>query len=102
MFTLKHKAGIHNKVASALSKRSNFLTIMQIHVIKFDTFKVLCEEDFFFGSIVQGVVEGNRDDYFLHDGFHFKGTHLCVPDFSLRDKFIKELQGYDTLAKTRL
>ncbi|GKE29988.1 putative reverse transcriptase domain-containing protein, partial [Tanacetum coccineum] len=34
---------------------------------------------------------GEKPDFFLHDGFLFKGNQLCIPDSSLRLQIIKEL-----------
>ncbi|GKC65563.1 putative reverse transcriptase domain-containing protein, partial [Tanacetum coccineum] len=40
-----------------------------------------------------GVQAGEKPDFFLHDGFLFKGNQLCIPDLSLRLQIIKELHG---------
>lgn len=44
MCTLKHKVGVHKRVANTLSKRLIFLTTMQIQVIGFNIFKDLYDE----------------------------------------------------------
>ncbi|GKA06502.1 putative nucleotidyltransferase, ribonuclease H [Tanacetum coccineum] len=62
-FVVKHKTGVSNRAADALSRRSGLL----------------------------GVQAGEKPDFFLHDGFLFKGNQLCIPDSSLR---LKEVDRY--------
>lgn len=80
-FTIRHKAGIQNKVADALSRKSSFLTEMRVEIAGFDTFKELYLDDKFFGPIFQAI---------LQDGFLFKGLQLCIPECSLREKIVAE------------
>ncbi|GKB01755.1 putative nucleotidyltransferase, ribonuclease H [Tanacetum coccineum] len=40
-----------------------------------------------------GLLAGEKPDFFLHDGFLFKGNQLCIPDSSLCLQIIKELHS---------
>nr|GEV25963.1 putative reverse transcriptase domain-containing protein [Tanacetum cinerariifolium] len=55
-----------------------------------DTFKEMYTEDSYFGPVMQEVLNGQRCDYQLQDGFLFKGTRLCIPDCSSREKVVAE------------
>nr|GEW03622.1 putative reverse transcriptase domain-containing protein [Tanacetum cinerariifolium] len=73
-FVVKHKTGVSNRAADALSRRNILLVT------------------------IQGVQSGEKTDFVLHDGFLFKGNQLCIPDSSLCLQIIKELhsEGHDT------
>nr|GEW31056.1 putative reverse transcriptase domain-containing protein [Tanacetum cinerariifolium] len=68
-FVVKHKTGVSNQTADALSRRNNLLVTMQ------------------------GVQSGEKIDFVLHDGFLFKGNQLCILDSSLHLQIIKDLHG---------
>ena len=40
-FTIKHKAGVHNVVVDALSRRHALVTSMRVQVVRFDVLKEL-------------------------------------------------------------
>ena len=86
---VKHKSGVTNRVADALSRRKNLLTQMSIEVPGFDSFVELFEIDPYFSDIVAKVKAGARTDFLFHDGFLFKGNQLCVPNCSLCLKSLK-------------
>ncbi|GJR66148.1 putative CCCH-type zinc finger family protein [Tanacetum coccineum] len=92
-FTLKHKAGIQNKVTDALSRRASCLSVMRAEVKGFDTFKEMYSEDAYFGPVMQEVLRGQRYDYQVQDGLLFKGPQLCIPDCSLKEKIVAELHA---------
>ena len=90
---VKHKLGVTNRVANALRRQKNLLTQMSIEVPDFESFVELFESDPYFSTILAKVQAGEKTDFLLHDGFLFKGNHLCIPYYSLRVKIIKELHG---------
>ena len=90
---VKHKSGVTNRVADALSRRKNLLTQMSIEVPSFESFAELFETDPYFSAIVAKVKVGERTDYLFHNEFLFKGNQLYVLDCSLRLRIIKELHG---------
>ncbi|GKD30408.1 putative nucleotidyltransferase, ribonuclease H, partial [Tanacetum coccineum] len=100
-FVVKHKTGVFNWAADALSRRSNLLVSMQVDVPGLD---VICEQltlDPYFSNVLQGVQSGQYPDFNIHDGFLFKGNQLCIPDTSLRLKIIKELHGEGHVGRDR-
>ena len=50
-FTIKHKAGVHNVAADALSRKHALVTSMQVQVVGFDVLKELYKVDVGFGEI---------------------------------------------------
>ena len=81
-FTIKHKAGVHNVVADALSRRHALVTSMQVQVVGFDVLKELYEEDADFGEIWKFCTDKPFKDLVRMDGFLFKGNTLCIPSCS--------------------
>ncbi|KAJ9555929.1 hypothetical protein OSB04_010543 [Centaurea solstitialis] len=89
----KHKSGASNRVADALSRRSNMLVSMRVIVPGFDTLMEQLTVDPYFSVVLQDVQSGQNSDFLIHDGFIFKGNQLCIPDSSLRLQIIKELHS---------
>ena len=85
---VKHKVGVTNRVADALSQRSNLLIAMQLEVSGFDSFRDLLDTDPYFLPILVVVRVGERTDYLVHEGFLFKGNQLCILDCSMRLRII--------------
>jgi hypothetical protein len=90
-FVPKHKLRRHNQVAYALSQRIVLLTTMKNQVIGFVALKDLYAYDKDFWEIVEELknpVAGNMDliegEYFMQDGYLFKGKHLCITIGSMR------------------
>ncbi|GJY14437.1 putative reverse transcriptase domain-containing protein [Tanacetum coccineum] len=92
-FVVKHKTGVSNRAADALSRRSDLLVTMQVDVPGLNVIRDMVTVDPYFLVVLQGVQAGEKPDFFLHDGFLFKGNQLCIPDSSLRLQIIKELHS---------
>ncbi|KAI9165278.1 hypothetical protein LWI28_010951 [Acer negundo] len=100
-FVLKHKAGVSNWVADALSQRVNLLSTMTIQVPGFDSFRDLFDSNTYFYEVMAAVQAGEKSKFLMVDGFLFRGNQLCVPDCSLRLQIIKELHGEGHVGRDR-
>ena len=69
---VKHKSGVTNRMADALSRRKNLLTQMSIEVPDFESFVELFESDPYFSTILAKVQAGEKTDF------------LCMMSFCLR------------------
>ncbi|GJZ81306.1 putative nucleotidyltransferase, ribonuclease H [Tanacetum coccineum] len=94
----EHKTDVSNRAADALSRRSGLLVIMQVDVSGLDVIRDMVAVDLYFSVVLQGVQAGEKPNFFLHNGFLFKGNQLCIPDSSLRLQIIKELNGEGIIA----
>jgi hypothetical protein len=99
-FVLKHKSGKQNQVADALSRRVTLIITMETEVIGFDSIKSLYEADDDFWEIIDklkepttGLSDHMRGEYFLQDGYLFRGKQLCIPSGSMRENIIRELHS---------
>ena len=104
-FTIKHKAGVHNVVADALSRKHALVTSMQVQLVGFDVLKELYKEDADFGEICKVYADKPFKGFVRVDDFLFKENTLCIPSCSLRlsilDKFhAGALGGHFGEAKT--
>ncbi|KAG5230103.1 hypothetical protein IMY05_015G0066000 [Salix suchowensis] len=100
-FVLKHKAGVTNRVADALSRRTNLLSTMTIQVLGFNSFQELFDSDPHFSEIMATVRGGRNSEFVLVDGFLFRRNQLCIPDCSLRLHIIRELHGEGHVGRDR-
>ena len=50
-FHIKHKGREQSKVVGALSRRYSLLLIMPVHLLGFEVFKELYEDDLYFGKV---------------------------------------------------
>ena len=94
-FVLKHKAGVENKPANALSRRVALLNSLSVEVVGFEQLKdeyPTCPD---FGGTYVSLSSDQRmmGEYVLKDGFLFKGDRLCIPRMSLREFLIWELHS---------
>ena len=71
---VKHKVGVTNRVADALSRRNNLLTAMRLEVSGFDSFHDLFNTDPYFSFIMSVVCSDERTDFLLHDEFPLRTT----------------------------
>ncbi|PKI40816.1 hypothetical protein CRG98_038827 [Punica granatum] len=90
---VKHKSGVTNRVANALSRKSNFLVNQRVEVPGFDCLRDLLETNPYFSNVLGKFRVGEKSKFLLHDGFLFKGNQLCIPDCSLHLQIIKKLHG---------
>ena len=70
-FVLKHRAGVENHAADALSRRHTLLSTVSIEVVDFDKVKENYEECPNFGDILTALRKGpSREcsEYTLQDG----------------------------------
>ena len=100
-YVMKHKAGITNRVADALSRRINLLVTMKVEVPGLYSFPELLKTDPYFSVGLQRIQSGQKTDFLLHDGFLFKGNQICIPDCSLRLHIIQELHGEGHVGRDR-
>lgn len=92
-FVLKHRSGLSNRVVDALSRRQCLLAELRINVPGFDSFTELYTADPFFSPILAQLQIGSSSNFLMVDGFIFRGTKLCIPACSLRNKLIAELHN---------
>lgn len=95
-FTIKHKKGVTNKAANALSRRNLIIQEVQLDSMGIHSMKDMYDGDEDFQEAYQVCKEmGNRyhtefSKFILQEGLLFKGSQLCVPKGSLRENIIKE------------
>ncbi|PKI79014.1 hypothetical protein CRG98_000587 [Punica granatum] len=100
-FVVKHMSRVTNRVADALSHRSNLLVNQRIEIPDFDCLRDLLETDSYFSNVLGKVRAREKSEFLLHDGFLFKGNQLCIPNCSLRLQIIKELHGEEHVGRDR-
>lgn len=97
-FVIKHKAGVSNRVADALSRRHNLFAEIRITVPCFDSF---IATDPLFDAVLLKIQNGKQTDSVLQDGFLFRGLKLCIPESRLHLKIIQELHNEGHVGRDR-
>jgi len=89
-FVIKHQKGVMNKGADALSRRYTLMSSMKARVIGIEEVKSSYKDDPDFGEIFLKCLNHAVKDFYILDGFLFKGNRICVPKSSLRISLVKE------------
>jgi hypothetical protein len=95
-FSLKHKAGIENKVADAFSRRVTLLSMMSTNVTGFERLRDEYESCPDFGKLhatLSSAPYPTIEDYTIQDGYLFKANKLFIPRTSVRDFLVWELHA---------
>lgn len=93
-FLIKLKVGNLNRVVDALSCRATLLTTLCQKIVGFEVLKDMCIYDVDFKEIFDVCTKGApNQDFYIRDGYLFKGNRLCIPTSSLRQKLIRDLHG---------
>uniref|UniRef100_A0A2N9HIL9 CCHC-type domain-containing protein n=1 Tax=Fagus sylvatica TaxID=28930 RepID=A0A2N9HIL9_FAGSY len=95
-FALKHKAGIENKAADALSRRVTLLSMMSTNITGFERLRDEYESCPDFGQVhatLSSAPHPTIEDYTIQDGYLFKANKLCIPRTSVRDFLVWELHA---------
>ena len=93
---MRHKSGVENNMANALSRRLHLLHVFSTNVTGFDNLKTEYANDEDFNNIWSDLSTHQRtssNDYMLHDGFLFYKSRLCVSRGFFREFLITELHG---------
>ena len=80
-------------MADALSRRYALLNAMQYVVVGFEIVKIPYENDYDFGNLWKACISGPKTQFFIHNGYLFRGKQHCIPDCSLREAIIREAHG---------
>ncbi|XP_071923173.1 uncharacterized protein [Coffea arabica] len=104
-YVIKYKTGKSNVVADALSRRYALLTALDAKLLGFELMKELYEEDMDFSTAYVNCGKSDFEKFYVHDGFLFYLTKLCIPKGSIRDLLVREshsggLMGHFGVTKT--
>ena len=93
---VKHRVGVENKAANALSRRVSLLSVMSVKVTGFKRLKDDYESCLDFGELYTSLINALQpilDDYTLQDGYLFKANKLCIPWSLVRDFLVWEIHA---------
>ena len=93
---MRHKSGVENNMANALSRRLHLLHVFSTNVTGFDNLKIEYANNKDFSNMWSDLSIHQRTSsnyYMLHDGFFFYKSRLCVSCGFFREFLITELHG---------
>jgi len=95
-YVLKHKAGVENRVADALSRRRALLSVISTEVVGFkkikDTYES-CPDFENIYTVLRDSLTYEIDGFLLQDGYLFRSRLLCILRISLREFLVWELHA---------
>ncbi|KAF8116430.1 hypothetical protein N665_0018s0040 [Sinapis alba] len=92
-YVIKYKQGKENIVADALSQRYVLLNTLDAKLLGFEQLKEMYESDPDFKEAYLSCEKFAKGHYFMHEGYLFYDNHLCVPNYSMRELFVRESHG---------
>jgi hypothetical protein len=88
-YVIVHKSGITNRVVDVLSHCVTLLFTFSNEISGFKQLKELYEHDTDFGGVWNKyMLKQPLHDYLVQNRYLFKGSRLCIPRSSLRDKLL--------------
>ena len=103
-FVIKHNFEKLNQGADAISRRHLLLIQVGACIRWFEHLRELYREDQDFGGLFEACLKHPKGDFYIQDGYLFKGDLLYVPKCGARELILREVHGgslVDTLGKTR-
>jgi len=82
-----------NQGTDALLRRHLLLFQLDACILGFEHLKTLYENDEDFRVIYKECCRHPKGDFLIQDGYLFKGTRLCVPNYRTRELLIREVHG---------
>ena len=80
------------------------LNVMQSMVVGFEIVKTLYENDYDFGNLWKACLSRPKTQFFIQDGYLFRGKQLCILDCLLKEAINQEAYGgrlADTLVEIK-